>query len=157
MTPAEILRELVAIPTPSATTNVPLIQWVRAFLDARGWRSALQPYNDENGIPKANLVARPASVSNGDHIGLAFVCHTDTVPFASAWTSALNLEERFGNLHGCGACDVKGALACFLAAVEATGNEAVHAETGLILTADEEIGCKGMERLLADGWTRFEV
>ena len=155
MTAAEILRTLVAIPSPSSISNVPLIDWVRTFLESHGWRVALQTYNDENGVAKANLIARPAPANGDDPIGLAFVCHTDTVPFASTWTTALQLEERFGNLHGCGACDVKGALACFLAAVDAAGSDTLHAETGLILTADEEIGCKGMERLLADGIPRI--
>ena len=154
MTAAEILRTLVAIPTPSAVTNVPLIDWVREFLMARGWQAALQPYTDENGVAKANLVARPAQARSGDRIGLAFVCHTDTVPYSATWSTALQVQERFGNLHGCGACDVKGSLACFLAAVDAAGG-GLNAETALILTADEEIGCKGMERLLADGIPRI--
>lgn len=155
MTAAEILHTLVAMPTPSAMTNVPLIQWVHGFLHARGWRAALQHYNDQNGVPKANLIARPVSASDGDRIGLAFVCHTDTVPFADSWAAALQLEERFGNLHGCGACDVKGALACFLAAVDGTTDSEFNSEASLILTADEEIGCKGMEHLLVDAIPRI--
>jgi acetylornithine deacetylase len=52
-------------------------------------------------------------------------------------------------LHGCGSCDVKGALACFLAAVSGLEPNTIQAKVALILTADEEIGCKGMERLLS--------
>ena len=154
MTAAEILRALVAIPTPSAMTNVPLIEWLRRFVEARGWRAALHPYNDKNGVAKANLIARPAPVNFGDAMGLAFVCHSDTVPYAAGWSTALDLREVEGNLHGCGACDVKGALACFLAALDAAG-DAVDAGAALILTADEEIGCQGMERLLAEGIPRI--
>ena len=155
MTASEILRTLVAFPTPSAMTNVPLIEWVREFVTVRGWRVSLQHYTDEKGIAKANSIARPTGSNDGSRIALAFVCHTDTVPFADSWTTALQLEEQFGNLHGCGACDVKGALSCFLAAVDAIGKDAVDAGTALILTADEEIGCKGMERLLAKGIPRI--
>ena len=43
---------------------------------------------------------------------------------------------------------MKGALACFLAAVSDLTLSQIAAGTALILTADEEIGCKGMERLL---------
>ena len=154
MTAAEILRSLVAIPTPSAQTNVPLIEWVRDFLEARGWRTMLQPYTDEHGVAKANVIARPAAANPADAIGLAFVCHTDTVPYAESWTAAMQLSERDGNLHGCGACDVKGALACFLEALDAAKN-GVDAGTALILTADEEVGCKGMERLLTGGIPRI--
>ena len=154
MTAAEILRTLVAIPTPSATTNVPLIEWVQHFVQGRGWRTVLHPYTDESGVAKANLIARPARTNDGDAIGLAFVCHTDTVPWAANWSTALELHGVDGNLHGCGASDVKGALACFLAAVDAAA-DAVDARTALLLTADEEVGCKGMDRLLAEGVPRI--
>jgi acetylornithine deacetylase len=52
-------------------------------------------------------------------------------------------------LHGCGACDVKGSLACFLAAIDGIARVETRPDVVLMLTADEEIGCKGMERLLA--------
>lgn len=142
---AEILRELVAIPTPSAVSNLPLLRWVEAFLEPRGWRVLLLPYRDQQGVEKANLVARP----DEERIDLAFVCHTDTVPYDANWPGALALQERDGQLHGCGSCDVKGSLACFLAAVSSLEPDAIAKGVGLILTADEEIGCKGMEQLLA--------
>jgi acetylornithine deacetylase len=151
---AHILRELVAIPTPSSVSSLSLLRWIQAFLEPRGWRIALLPYFDESGVEKANLIARPASSAPmssilDSRIDLAFVCHTDTVPFATDWSQALVLEEREGYLHGCGSCDVKGALACFLAAVSNSDQGAMAPGVALILTADEEIGCKGMERLLA--------
>src|SRR5476649_2874379 len=109
---AEILRELVAIPTPSSVSNLPLLRWVAAFLDPRGWQVELLPYVDDSGIEKANLIARPIASLASERIDLAFVCHTDTVPYAADWSGALLLEERNAQLHGCGSCDVKGALAC---------------------------------------------
>ena len=149
---AEILRELVAIPTPSSISNLPLLDWVAAFLSDRGWRTEYRPYEDESGVAKANLIAWPGQSNrrsdHGGHFDLAFVCHTDTVPYAADWVDALVLGERKGQLHGCGSCDVKGALACILAAVAALNADAIASTVGLILTADEEIGCKGMERLL---------
>jgi acetylornithine deacetylase len=153
MNAAEILRELVAIPTPSAVSNLPLIEWVVQFVQARGWRTEIFPYTDENGVPKANLIARPSIASPQPTIDLAFICHTDTVPFATDWTDALQLHAKSQAdgqfLHGCGSCDVKGSLACFLAALSATDSTAIHPGVVVILTADEEIGCKGMDRLLA--------
>jgi len=109
----------------------------------------LLPYVDESGVEKANLIARPTSSLPNSRIDLAFVCHTDTVPFATEWSHALELEEREGHLHGCGSCDVKGALACFLEATSDSQGHTVAPDVALILTADEEIGCKGMELLLA--------
>lgn len=150
MSAAEILRTLVAIPTPSSVSNLPLLAWVAQFLESKHWRAELFPYTDENGIAKANLVARPVNAPSAEiPIDLAFVCHTDTVPYATGWTRALDLHAGANgeSLHGCGSCDVKGALACFLAALDA--ERATHNNLALILTADEEIGCKGMEVLLA--------
>jgi acetylornithine deacetylase len=155
VTAGDILRVLVAIPTPSALSNVPLLEWVREFMEAHHWRVAVLPYADENGVAKANLVARPKRAGEEAPIELGFVCHTDTVPYAASWSAALELTERDGYLHGCGACDVKGALACFLAAVDAAGGDASDAGAALILTADEEIGCKGIERLLASSELRI--
>jgi acetylornithine deacetylase len=147
--PSAILRELVAIASPSALSNLPLLRFVTARLEALGWRVELFPYSDEHGVAKANLVARPGGFRDWNRMELAFICHTDTVPFAAEWQGALTLVERDGYLHGCGACDVKGALACFLAAMEGMPADGIDPGVGLILTADEEIGCEGMERLLA--------
>lgn len=150
MTAVEILRELVAIPTPSIVSNFPLLERVTRIIQPKGWRVQLLPYTDNDGIAKANLIACPASAPTDDRpIDLAFVCHTDTVPFAANWTTALDLQILDGLARGCGACDVKGALACFLAALDNLPPAQINPNTALILTADEEIGCKGMDRLLA--------
>lgn len=153
---ADILRELVAIPTPSPVSNVPLLEWVGAFLEPRGWRVHVMTYVDPAGIQKANLLARPAASDMDAPIGLAFICHVDTVPYAATWADALLLREVDGHLHGCGSCDVKGALACFLAAVSSLDVGALASNAALLLTADEEIGCKGMERLLAEHTFRIQ-
>jgi acetylornithine deacetylase len=145
----EILRELVAIPTPSVVSNRPLLRWVAEFLEPRGWSMEWFEWSDEAGVAKANLIAWPGAGVMEKVIDLAFVCHTDTVPYAENWPGALTLEERHEHLNGCGSCDVKGALACFLAAVSAVDFKDISRRITLILTADEEIGCKGMERLLA--------
>jgi acetylornithine deacetylase len=146
---AEILRELVAIPTPSAVSNLPLLRWVCSYLEERGWSTRLYRYFDDAKVEKANLIAWPGDVDLPSHAELAFVCHTDTVPYAANWAHALQLSARDGELHGCGSCDVKGSLACFLGAVSALDAKSIRPGVALILTADEEIGCKGMERLLA--------
>jgi acetylornithine deacetylase len=144
----DILRELVAIPTQSSVTNILLLQWVAAYLEPLGWQIEWLRYIDDAGIEKANMIARPKGLFNSQ-IDLAFLCHTDTVPYAANWPDALRLDQRDGYLHGCGSCDVKGALACFLAAVSAIASDVLRPGIALMLTADEEIGCKGMERLLA--------
>jgi acetylornithine deacetylase len=51
-------------------------------------------------------------------------------------------------LHGCGACDVKGFLACLLAAAKSNGAQWISG-LRIVLTADEEVGCIGTQQLIA--------
>jgi acetylornithine deacetylase len=146
---AEILRELVSIPSISSMSNRPVIEAASRILAQSGWTSRELTYADTQGMEKINLIASP----QGQHaveVDLAFVCHTDTVPFdAQSWPQATTLIERDGVLHGCGACDVKGSLAGILAAIGHTKTDAISKSVALILTADEEIGCIGATKLLA--------
>lgn len=145
----EHLESLIRIPSPSSVTNRPIIQYAEDVLHAAGWQTLRDIYTDPNGVDKINLIAAPPGRSaNNREVDMAFFCHTDTVPYASAWTGALHPTHRDGFLHGCGACDVKGFLACLLASAESP-----HAQDftniRMVLTADEEIGCVGAKRLLA--------
>jgi acetylornithine deacetylase len=51
-------------------------------------------------------------------------------------------------LHGCGASDVKGFLACLLTAADSRDSRWVDG-LRIVLTADEEVGCIGSKRLIA--------
>ncbi|MGA3047527.1 MAG: M20/M25/M40 family metallo-hydrolase [Terracidiphilus sp.] len=136
MKAVEILRELVAIPTPSAASNLSLLAWVTRYVEAKGWRAQLFPYPDDGGVAKANLIGRPASSPKVDSlIDLAFICHTGTVPFAAKSATALDFQTLGGYAHGCGACDVKGALARFLAALNLLTPSQTNPNIALILTA----------------------
>ena len=147
---AEILHELVAIPSISAISNRPVVDAAARILDESGWAVHEFPYCDANDVEKVNLIASPARQEAATTVDLAFVCHTDTVPFVpEAWPEATALSERDGFLHGCGACDVKGSLAGILAAIAQTPVAAIALPVALVLTADEEIGCVGATHLLA--------
>lgn len=134
----DILLDLVAIPSVSPMSNAPVIEYVRKHL--AGWRIKLYPYRDATGVEKVNLVAttKPGVAE------LAFVCHTDTVPYDPAWTEAVHPAIRGGKLYGRGSCDVKGFLACVLAAVAKAD---VAKPLAVVLTADEEVGCVGAKFL----------
>ncbi len=152
MGPAEILRELVAIASPSAVSNAPLIAYVEGLLQEHGWTTQRVAYEDASGNEKINLIAVPEPFAGAlPKVELAFVCHTDTVPFRKEWEGALRLEERDGKLHGCGACDVKGSLACLLAAALEVNAKELKNPVALALTADEEIGCVGATKMLGAG------
>ena len=79
-----------------------------------------------------NLFARRGE--GGTH--LCFAGHTDVVPPGSAWASdPFGGEVRDGVLYGRGACDMKGAIAAFVAAVT-DGKQ--FASISLLITGDEE-------------------
>ncbi len=62
--------------------------------------------------------------------------HLDTVPVADGWSSApFALRVTDDQVIALGACDVKGAAACWLAAAQATSGDAA-----MLFTTDEEAG-----------------
>jgi acetylornithine deacetylase len=144
----ELLLDLIAIPSVSPLGNKPVIDYVSALLDRGRWTIALHPYLDAAGTHKYNLVALTNNaISN--RAELAFVCHTDTVPFDAGWHEAVHPQVRDGRVYGRGSCDVKGFLACVLAALSQLDLNALAQPLALILTADEEVGCVGAKHLAA--------
>ncbi len=113
--------------------------------------SVERPVFSEAGTPNVeNLYARLSG--NGPH--LMFAGHTDVVPVgdAASWTHPpFGAEIAGGFLYGRGAVDMKGGIACFVAAVarhlEKTGRPA--GSISLLITGDEEgPAINGTTRLL---------
>lgn len=168
----EILLDLIAIPSVSSASNRAVIDYARQCLTPNQWAIRTFPYADPNGIEKINLVAAPrrllrhglpdeafaspigSSVTGRSReddvpsVELALVCHTDTVPYPDDWPEAVHPKVMNGRVYGRGACDVKGFLACILAAVG--DPELSEQSLAVVLTADEEIGCVGAKRLLGE-------
>ena len=151
----EHLSALIRIPSVSSQSNRPVIDYAKRSLERAQWQSAEFAYVDAAGIEKVNLVAAPAGQDLAEtEVALAFVCHTDTVPYAADWPNAVEPHEANGFLYGCGACDVKGFLASLLTAAESCSSPELKAGIRIILTADEEIGCLGAAHLLANETVR---
>ena len=147
----EHLSELVRIPSPSAVSNRAVIDYASAALRSAGWSLRGLPYRDPSGVEKINLIAAPPGQDpEARDVDLVFMCHTDTVPYAADWADALHPVVRDGHLHGCGACDVKGFLACLLAAASSAEPAQFIGGLRIVLSADEEIGCIGAARLVAE-------
>ena len=145
----EHLSQLIRIPSNSAVSNRPVVEYAANVLHSLGWTTRALPYRDPQHVEKVNLIAAPPGQNIATHdADLVLMCHTDTVPFAPGWDRALDPFVDTGNLHGCGACDVKGFLACILCAVSAEPQFIDGLR--IALSADEEIGCIGAARLLAD-------
>lgn len=140
----DILTQLVAFDTTSRNSNLALINHVRAFLSSYGIDSRL--IMDATG-QKANLWA---TIGPGDQPGVILSGHTDTVPVDDQnWTSdPFALDARDGRLYGRGSCDMKGFLACALAAVPQLVKRDLTRPVHLAFSYDEEVGCVGVIGLL---------
>jgi acetylornithine deacetylase len=141
-----LLRSLVAIDSTSSRSNLPILDRLEAEARAIGLETRRATWVDAAGVDKGNLVCRRGPDGPG---GLALVGHTDCVPFDPEWSEALAGAERDGKVFGRGAADTKGFLACAL--VAAARARPSRAPLALVFTADEEIGCLGAKRLLAEG------
>lgn len=139
----EHLSELVRIGSPSGVSNRGVVEYAAGVLRGLGWTVRELPYRDAAGVEKVNAIAAPAGEdAHRRDVELAFVCHTDTVPYAADWKEALEPQIADGMLHGCGSCDVKAFLACLLTAAEGAG-PGVRGGLRIVMTAEEEIGCIG--------------
>ncbi|HEY5253885.1 MAG TPA: acetylornithine deacetylase [Acidobacteriaceae bacterium] len=155
LSPSALLDALIRIPSVSALTNRPLIEFAEEALRARGWNVRELSYHDANGVEKINLLATPPWQRADDFaVELAFVCHTDTVPYSAEWNEAIAPRVVDGAMHGCGACDVKGLLASLLAALLNADEADFSSTVALVMTAEEEIGCVGSRHLLEAGLLR---
>jgi acetylornithine deacetylase len=155
LVPSSLVDELIRIPSVSTLTNRPVVEFVAKLLSPRGWRLRELSYQDAAGVEKVNLLATPPwQTPNDFSVDLALVCHTDTVPYSADWADAVDPQVIEGAMQGCGACDVKGFLACLLAALLNTPETHFASTVALVLTAEEEIGCVGARHLLEAGLLR---
>jgi acetylornithine deacetylase len=141
----EILSALVSFDTVSRNSNLDLIAWVEGYLDRLG--VAHERIYDETG-QKSNLWA---TLGPADVPGYILSGHTDVVPVDDQdWTdSPFNLTERDGKLYGRGSTDMKGYVACCLAAVPDMLKANLKKPLHLSLSYDEEVGCWGVRGVIA--------
>lgn len=139
-----ILDRLIGFPTVSRDSNLALIDFVRELLGAEGVACTL--VHDATGT-KANLYA---TIGPADRAGVMLSGHTDVVPVEGQdWSvPPFVLTRRDGRLHGRGAADMKGFVACALAAALRATRRPLATPLHLALSYDEEVGCVGVRRLI---------
>lgn len=149
-TSRDLLAELIAFNTVSRESNLALIEFVRAYLAGFGVDSQLLFSADGC---KANLYAR---LGPSGACGVLLSGHSDVVPVdGQAWSvPPFQLTERDGKLYGRGSADMKGYLACVLAAVPALLAQPLRLPVHIAISYDEEVGCLGVRSLLAELATR---
>ncbi|MGB0496906.1 MAG: acetylornithine deacetylase [Rubricella sp.] len=140
-----ILQALVAFPTVSDRTNLPMIDWIEAYLADHGVAARRVEDRTE---PKASLYAMVGPDAPG---GTILSGHSDVVPVdGQPWTmDPWTLTERDGRLHGRGTTDMKGFLACVLSAVPAMVAAPMKRPIQIAISYDEEIGCEAAPPLIA--------
>ena len=139
----DILARLIGFETVSSRSNMALMQYVQGVLAKAGIAAVLIP--DAAGT-KANLYASVGPAGPG----VMLSGHTDVVPVeGQAWSvPPFTLTERDGRYHGRGAADMKGFVACAIAAMIAAAGRELRVPLHLALPYDEEVGCLGVGSLI---------
>jgi acetylornithine deacetylase len=142
----EMIRKLVGFPTVSRESNLDLIDFVREYLKPYDADVRLTFDDDKR---KANLFA---SVGPRQQGGIVLSGHTDVVPVqGQAWDSdPFTLIERDDKLYGRGTSDMKGFIAVVLALLPQFVQRGLKSPLHLAFSYDEEVGCIGVGRLIAD-------
>ena len=148
--PVELAAELIRRPsvTPKDAGTIP---YLASVLERVGFRCDVQEFAEPGTDPIINLYARIGTKGRN----LCFAGHTDVVPPGplDAWKIAPFAGTIDGDtLHGRGAADMKGAIACFAAAVarfvEARGRD-FGGSISLLITGDEEgVSINGTKKML---------
>jgi len=135
----DMLARLVAFDTESSKSNLPLVADVEAYFKAQGVDYVKVPNAAGD---KAALFATIGPKIDG---GVLLSGHTDVVPVAGqAWTSdPFALRRETDRVYARGACDMKGFDALCLAMIPEFQRAALKRPIHLLLSYDEEIGCRG--------------
>lgn len=135
-------RDLVAFESTSVLSNVPVSDYVQDALTRLGFATERLEYDDANGVRKTNIIGKKGPGAGG----MAYFGHTDVVP-ADPWFTAdhgpFEPTVQGERLYGRGSCDMKGSVACMLAAAERFSAEQLKRPIYITCTADEEIGYGG--------------
>ncbi len=140
----QILDKLIGFDTTSYRSNLSLIEYISSYLSGFGI-SNQKIFNPDKS--KANLFA---TVGVGTKPGILLSAHTDVVPVdGQNWTSdPFKLRISEGRAYGRGTCDMKGFIACVLAAVPQMIKAQLDRPIHFAFSYDEEVGCAGVGHLI---------
>ena len=144
MTENDILERLVSFPSVVGQPNADIVAWVRDYAQSHGAHVTVEmgPEGD-----RANLFA---SIGPRDVPGVILSGHMDVVPAGEAgWISdPFTLRADGDQLFGRGTSDMKGFLACALAALPDLAKMPLKRPVHLAFSYDEEAGCRGAPHLI---------
>ena len=132
--PIELAEALIACPSVTPATGM-VFDCLEQALVPLGFEVHRALSGEAPEGPVENLFAIRRGPESSRHF--AFAGHLDVVPPGEGWTSGPFLPDRRGDLlHGRGAVDMKGAIACMVAAVADIPADA--GTISFIITGDEE-------------------
>src|SRR5690348_5753316 len=150
--PVELAAALIKRPsvTPKDEGAIPLLA---KTLEGLGFACHVVEFTEDGTAPILNLYARRGSTTPN----FCFAGHTDVVPpgDSKSWSvDPFGGDVLEGSLYGRGASDMKGAIACFVAAVSRflDGHRDFDRSISLLITGDEEAAAINGTRKLLD-WT----
>jgi len=138
MTAEKILAKLVSFPVLGGESNLTLLNWIKEYIESHGVNTTLVPNEEGN---KASLHCRIGPAVDG---GVILSGHMDVVPVAGQdWTTDpfVLTDKGDGKLYGRGSCDMKGFLACCLAALPHMVKSDLKKPIYFAFSYDEEVGC----------------
>jgi len=142
----EYAKRLVSFESSSYLTNLPVSEFVEQQLVSKGFTTEQIEFDDAVGVRKANIVAKKGEGQGG----VAYFGHTDVVP-ADDWFSdeygPFQPAVKGNKLFGRGSCDMKGSIACMLAAAERFSASELKHPIYVTCTADEEVGYGGARQV----------
>ena len=140
----ELTKTLIRHNSISSNSNISVSDCLSESMEQAGLTVERILYRDPAGIEKISLVGRKGE---GD-AGLALLGHSDTVPVAGWERDPFDPVIEDGKLYGRGSCDMKGSVACMIAAVEKITSAELKAPVYVVVTADEEVGCQGAREVV---------
>ncbi len=146
---AQILRDLIRCPSVTPEEGGAL-SYLQERSEVSGFKAERVIFSDENTPDVDNLYSRLGT--EGPH--LMFAGHTDVVPIGHEddWQlGAFSGDVKDGVMFGRGAVDMKGGIACFVAAVETyiEKHGQPNGSISLLITGDEEgPSVNGTDKLL---------
>lgn len=149
----EILSKLVSYPVLGGESNLSIMEFIKAWLDKHGVTYQLVP-NEEG--TKTSLHCRIGPAVDG---GVILSGHTDVVPVkGQPWTTDPFTLTDIGDdkLYARGSCDMKGFVACCLAALPEMVKADLKKPIYFAFSYDEEIGCLAAPELAAAINTGYE-
>lgn len=159
MNPVELTKEFVSYNTTSYLSNVALTKAMAKRMKEAGLTVESIPYTDPNGVKKLNIVGKKGKGKGG----LALMGHNDVVP-AEGWAwDPFKVIKKGSRIYGRGVADMKGSVACMIAAAAKIDARKLKSPVYVVVTGDEEVNCLGADvvfnksKVLKDSQVKYGI